>query len=273
MRVAVVRSGLRSDSFRLFRPASLKPGSRRGHAARHAGGVALGGEAADGHGTLRQRIDLAVGAEQGGDQKGAALEILGVAHRRHRYVDAGARRGKGRQRGGHHHGGDVLGLHDLAAGVGAQPLQHGLDALLGERGVLQAVAGAVQADHQAIADQHVVADALHLDQVLDPAEGQGRGRKRGQEAPDQEGGDTDIRMCAAHDRLLPLVRAGLCQFRAVWPPKLSFIFQWLEQCSGRRRAGPGKPFRVQAAAPPWPISSDRKAAAMATAPATTKACR
>jgi hypothetical protein len=61
---------------------------------------------------------------------------------------------------GHHHGGDILGLHGLAARVGAQPLKHGLDALLGERRVLEAVAGAVQADHQAVADQHIVADAL-----------------------------------------------------------------------------------------------------------------
>ena len=36
---------------------------------------------------------------------------------------------------------------------------------------LQGVAGAVQADHQAIADQHVVADAFDIDQVLDPGEG------------------------------------------------------------------------------------------------------
>ena len=42
-----------------------------------------------------------------------------------------ARRGEGGQVGGHHHGGDVLGLHGLAAGVDAQPLQHGLDAIAG----------------------------------------------------------------------------------------------------------------------------------------------
>ena len=37
------------------------------------------------------------------------------------------------------------------------------------------VAGAVQADHQAVADQHVVADALDLDQVLDARKGIGLG--------------------------------------------------------------------------------------------------
>ena len=49
---------------------------------------------------------------------------------------------EGGKTGRHHHGGDVLGLHGLAAGVDAQPLQHGLQALLGEGGVAQAVARA-----------------------------------------------------------------------------------------------------------------------------------
>ena len=117
--------------------------------------------------------------------------------------DAG--RGEGGQVGGHHHGGDVLGLHDLAAGVDAQPLQHGLDALLGERRVLQAVAGAVEADHQAVADQHVVADALDVDQVLDPGESERRGRPPNA-APTARAAIRMIIRCAAHERLLPFVR-------------------------------------------------------------------
>ena len=58
MRVAVVRSGLCSDSFRLIHAGELEAGLAfhdgavgdapgGGHAARHAGGIALGGEAAD----------------------------------------------------------------------------------------------------------------------------------------------------------------------------------------------------------------------------------
>ena len=43
-------------------PLAMRPGG--GHAARDAGGVALGGEAADGDGALADGIDLAVGAEQ-----------------------------------------------------------------------------------------------------------------------------------------------------------------------------------------------------------------
>jgi hypothetical protein len=62
----------------------------------------------------------------------------------------------------------TLGLHDLPAGIGAQSFEHGLDALLGEGRVYQAVAGAVQAHDQPVANQHIVTDALNLDQVLDP---------------------------------------------------------------------------------------------------------
>ena len=40
--------------------------------------------------------------------------------------------------------------------------------MLGENRVLQLVAGAVEADHQAVADQLVVADALNVRDVLDP---------------------------------------------------------------------------------------------------------
>ena len=79
--------------------------------------------------------------------------------------------------------------------------------LLGERRVLQAVAGAVEADHQAIADQHIVADALDLDQVLDPGEGRRPGAAA-RAAPTSEGGKTNIIRCAAHERLLPCCSAA-----------------------------------------------------------------
>jgi hypothetical protein len=111
------------------------PGSR--HAAGDAGGGALRHEAADGDRALRQRIDFAVGAEQRRDQQCSALQALGVAQRADRDVDARALGGKGRQVGRHHHGGDVLGLHGVAAGVDAQPLEHGDVRLCWVKGALR----------------------------------------------------------------------------------------------------------------------------------------
>ena len=65
-----------------------------------------------------------------------------------------------------------------AARVDAQPLQHGLQRLLGEGRVLQRIAGVVQADHEAVADQHVVADAFDVGQILDAREPERRGRRQ-----------------------------------------------------------------------------------------------
>ena len=44
--------------------------------------------------------------------------------------------------------------------VDAEALEHRLQRLLGERDVVEGVAGAVEADHQAVADELVLADAL-----------------------------------------------------------------------------------------------------------------
>ena len=54
-----------------------------------------------------------------------------------------------------------------AADVDAEPLQHRLQRLLGEGDVVEGVAGAVEADHQAIADELVLAHALDIGEVLD----------------------------------------------------------------------------------------------------------
>ena len=91
------------------------PADRR-HAAHDLGGLALGLEAADGERALRDRIDVAVGAEQRGDQQRAALQALGIAQRRDGDVDAGALGGERRQVGGHHHGGDVAGADRAGRG-------------------------------------------------------------------------------------------------------------------------------------------------------------
>ena len=113
------------------------------------------------------RVDVAVGAEQRRDQQRAALQALGVAERRDRDVDARALGAEGRQVGGHHHGGDVAGADGLAADVDAEPLQHRLQRLPGERDVVERVAGAVEADDQAVADELVLAHALDVGEVLD----------------------------------------------------------------------------------------------------------
>ena len=54
-----------------------------------------------------------------------------------------------------------------AADVDAEPLQHRLQRLLGERDVVERVAGAVEADHQAVADQLVLPHALDVGEILD----------------------------------------------------------------------------------------------------------
>ena len=137
------------------------------HAAHDLGGVAFGLEAADRERALRHRVDVAVGAEQRRDQQRAALQALGVAERRDGDVDAGALRAEGRQVGRHHHGRDVAGAQRLAADVDAEPFEHRVQRLLGERDIVERVAGAVEADDQAVADQLVLAHALDIGEVLD----------------------------------------------------------------------------------------------------------
>ena len=148
------------------------------HAAGDLGGVAFGREAADRDRALRHRIDVAVGAEQRRHQQGAALQALGVAERRDGDVDAGALGAERRQVGGHHHGRDVAGAELGAADVDAEPLQHRLQRLLGEGDVVERVAGAVEADDEAVADQLVLAHALDVGEVLDARGGLRRSKRR-----------------------------------------------------------------------------------------------
>ncbi|MNE01857.1 hypothetical protein D3C80_943090 [compost metagenome] len=160
------------------------------HAARHRGaGTARGRDGAGLNRALRHRIDLAVSALQGRDQKRAAQQALGVAHGRDGDVQARARRGEGRQVGGDHDRRDVLGVQVGAADVDALALHHPFQRLAGEGGVAKAVARAVQADHQAVADQLVGADALDRDDVLDTRLGLGGVRRRRQNQGGGSGGD------------------------------------------------------------------------------------
>jgi hypothetical protein len=83
---------------------------------------------------------------------------------------------EGRQVGGDHDRGHVLGFEVVATRVGAEALQHADQAFAGEHGAVQIVARAVQPDHQAVSDQVVVAHALELGDVLDAGLSLGRGR-------------------------------------------------------------------------------------------------
>jgi hypothetical protein len=132
--------------------------------------------AADQHITLGHGIHLAVGALQRRHQQRAAAQAFRVTHRGHGDVDGLARLGEGRQRGRDHHGRHVLQLQ-LGAGRQADALllQHRHDRLHGERGLGGLVAGAVEADHDAVAGQLVLAHAAEAGEVLQ-ALGVGRGR-------------------------------------------------------------------------------------------------
>ena len=153
----------------LFDEGAASNPARRGHAfGNRRPRLARGRHCARLNRALGQGIGLAIAAEQGGDQQGATKQALGIAKRRHRHIDLGSRCRKGGQAGRDHDGGDILGIEIGIAGIDAQTLQHGLKALFGEGGVSQGVARTVQADHNAISDQLVVANTLERDNILDP---------------------------------------------------------------------------------------------------------
>ena len=159
---------------------------------------------------LRHRVGLAVGAQQRGHQQRAAEQRLGVAQRAHRHVDAAALAGERRQGGGDHHRGDVLGVEVVAAGGDAQPLEHRDQALLGEHRVAQGVAGAVEADDQPVADQHVAAHALEVGDVLDPRGRRRRRRASQPGAPQPRARRPAHRASAGVDVALAIDRAVMC---------------------------------------------------------------
>ena len=159
----------------MMAPLAMRPDGR--NAAHDLGRFAFGLEAGDRERALRDRIDVAVGAEQGGDEQGAAAQILGVAERGDRDVHARALGGEGRQVAGHHHGGDVAGADGGAADVDAHALEHRLQRLLGEGDVVEGVAGAVEADDEAVADELVLPHAFDIGEILD-ARGRACGRDR-----------------------------------------------------------------------------------------------
>ena len=168
------------------RPLDPVPGFRR-HTAHHGGRLALGGETAGGERPLRDRIDLAVGAHERGNEENTALKVGCVAKRAHGHIYMCALRGEWRKVGGNHDGGHIVGFEGGAARVDAEAFQHADEALLGEGGLAERVAGAVQADDQAIAHQHVVAHALHIDDILDARAGLGLAGEAGHEQTGHKG--------------------------------------------------------------------------------------
>jgi hypothetical protein len=94
---------------------------------------------------LRGRIVTAINlrARLGLDAADAGSEGMSVVIERRGdgYVDTGALPGERGQRGGYHDGGDVFGFQADIAGIDPQPFQHGNQALLGESGIGQIIAG------------------------------------------------------------------------------------------------------------------------------------
>ncbi len=134
----------------------------------HLGAVGRSARADDHDVALRERVDLPVRAAQGRDDECAAAQRFGVAHRGHIDVDLLARLGEGGQLRRHHHGGDIARLHgDTRRQDHAKALQHGGQALLGERRLRGLIAGAVEAHHQPIAGQRIAAHTRHGRHFLD----------------------------------------------------------------------------------------------------------
>ncbi len=178
MRLAVVKSAFAQRQAHVRQPiereldlalddGAVGDASDRRNAAHDLGRLALGLEAGDRERTLRHPIDVAVGAQEGGHEQGAALEVLGVAERGDGDIHARALGGEGRQVACHHHGRDVAGADGGAADVDAHALEHRLQRLLGEGDVVERVAGAVEADDEAVADELVLPHALDVGEVLD----------------------------------------------------------------------------------------------------------
>ena len=117
--------------------------------------------------------------------------FLAVAERRHRDVHAGALGAERRQVAGDHDGRDVAGADGGAADVDAHAFQHRLQRLLGEGDVVEGVAGAVEADDEAVADQLVLPHAFDVREILDPRRRVGRRHQRRQRDKRRDGDPDD----------------------------------------------------------------------------------
>ena len=123
---------------------------------------------------MRHGVDLSIRSDQGRLQEHAALQALGIAHRRHRHVQASATLHESPNVGGDHHRSDVLGLEGGRGHIDPKSLQHVGDALNGENQVLVAVPG--QSHDQSVAGQLVIASAGEHRQVFNARTGLGSRR-------------------------------------------------------------------------------------------------
>ena len=141
------------------------------------------GVASDHQRPLRFGIHLAIRRSESCQKQHSALHALGVAHGRNCDIDLHSRARERRQRRCDKYRGDVLHHHHAGRDLHPHPKQcigqrlHRKEGLLG-------VARARQSNHQAIADQLIVANALNLGDVayqhlavgFGPEQSQGRKR-------------------------------------------------------------------------------------------------
>ena len=116
------------------------------------------------------------------------MQALGIAERGDGHVDARALGAERRQVGGDHDGGHVAGPDLGAADIDAEAFQHRLQRLLGERDVVERVAGAVEADDEPITDELVLAHAFDIGEILDARGGACRRQQAGEHQGRRHGG-------------------------------------------------------------------------------------
>ena len=130
--------------------------------------ISLDAEAADDQIALGDGVDLPVEPVQGREQQRAAAQTLGVGDGIDGDVDGLSRLDERRHHRMHGHRRHVLELRiDVRGHDDAQLGEHVLERLDGEGRLAGLIAGAVEPDHQPVADELVGAHALHLRHVLD----------------------------------------------------------------------------------------------------------
>ena len=115
-------------------------------------------------GPLRRRPHLTVGTVQRGEKQHSAVETLGVANRGNGDINRRAGAGKRRKRGRDENRGDVFDHHRRGRELNSHLLQE-IGQGLNRKHRLLAVAGALEARHHSVANQQVVAHALHRGHV------------------------------------------------------------------------------------------------------------
>ncbi len=166
-----------------FNDGTVGNPSAGGDAFRDTAPVTAGAKASHRDGPLSHCIDFTVGADQRRYQQHAASQISRVPKRADDHIHARALASEGRQVARHHDSGDVLRIEVCSAGINPHAFKHGFKALTREGRVSEPIAGAIEADDEAVTDEHIVAYAFDVGEVLDPREGKCRRRQceRGQQ--------------------------------------------------------------------------------------------